>query len=121
MRKSIQLVVFGTVLGAPGSGQGLHPGPASGPREEMLRREIVMREIDGQNREPEIQAAARREEQYGERQFMERANAFAQIWSDFAKEYNEKKTFNAKTARKMTRAFHKLEASKDWPRNSSVK
>jgi hypothetical protein len=38
------------------------------------------------------------------------------MWSAFANEYNEKKTFNAKTAQKVIRAFHELEASKDWPR-----
>jgi hypothetical protein len=76
----------------------------------------VNRQLEQQRGSAEIGAAERRQEQYQERRFLERANEFALIWSAFAKEYNEKKTFNAKTAEKITRAFHALEASKDWPR-----
>jgi hypothetical protein len=118
MRKSIQLVVLSMVLRAPGSGQALPPGSASGSHEEMFRREFVIRQLDEQNRKPDSDAAERREEQYRQRQFLEKANAFVQMWSVFAKEFNEKKTFNLKTAEKITRAFHELEASKDWPHSA---
>jgi hypothetical protein len=106
------------VLRASGSGQAVPPGSASGSREEMLRYEFAIRQLDQQSGKPDIEAAERREEQYRQRQFLERANAFVQMWSAFAKEFNEKKTFNVKTAEKIARAFHELEASKDWPRSA---
>ena len=104
------------VLRASGSGQALPPGSASGSREEALRYEFAIRQLDLETRKPDIGTAERREEQYRQRQFLQRANEFVAMWSAFAKEFNEKKTFNVKTAEKITRAFHELEASKDWPR-----
>ena len=80
--------------------------PPSG-RMEWLVREVVIPEVEGQREQPE---------QYEERQFIQKANSFVRIWTEFTKEYNEKKTFNAKLASKLTRAFHELETSSSWPR-----
>lgn len=80
--------------------------PPSG-RMEWLVLEVVIPEVEGQREQPE---------QYEERQFIQKANSFVRIWTEFTKEYNEKKTFNAKLASKLTRAFHELETSSSWPR-----
>jgi hypothetical protein len=114
MNKSIQLFVIGAVLLVCGDAQDV-PRPSSNEHQELLIRELVNRQLEQQRDRAEIEAAERREEQYRELQFLERANTFVRMWSAFAKEYNEKKTFNAKTADKITRAFHELESSMDWP------
>jgi hypothetical protein len=116
MKRSIQLVVFGIVLGVCGRAQNVPPGPSSNERQELFILELVNRQMEEQRRRQEVESAERREEQFQQHQFLERANAFVQMWSAFAKEYNERKTFNVKTAEKITRAFHQLETSKDWPR-----
>ena len=71
--------------------------------------------------EPENKSAERQDEQSQERQFIEKANAFVRTWTAFAKEYNERKTFNVKVAAKLTRAFHELETSNSWPRPTGSK
>jgi hypothetical protein len=70
---------------------------------------------------PEVEGQREQSEQYEERQFIQKANSFVRIWTEFTKEYNEKKTFNAKLASKLTRAFHELETSSSWPRAGSRK
>jgi hypothetical protein len=119
MKKSMQLVVLAAALNICGDAQDVPPRPSSNERQDLLMRELVNRQLEQQGGRSEIEAAERWQEQYEERRFLERANKFARIWSAFAKEYNENRTFNAKTAEKITRAFHELEASKDWPRLSA--
>lgn len=81
-----------------------------------MRGELVTRQLEEQGGAPETEAAERRQEQEQEHQFIDKANTFVRIWTAFAKEYNDKKTFNVKTAKKLTRAFHELETSNTWPR-----
>jgi len=55
---------------------------------------------------------ARREEE----QFFLKVEKFVQMGTAFAREYNEKGTFNVKNAREVSRAFHNLEKTEGWPR-----
>ena len=100
-----------TVLRISGNAQA-----QSTERPDLLTREVVTRQLEEQGRASESQMAERRQEQDRERQFLEKANTFVRMWTAFAKEYNEKKTFNVKAAKKLTRAFHELETSNAWPR-----
>jgi hypothetical protein len=73
--------------------------------EELLQRLWLSGEVQDQT-EAQIQIAKRREAEYKERQFLLKAKGLVQSWSTFAREYNEKGTFNLKTAREVSKAFH---------------
>jgi hypothetical protein len=62
------------------------------------------------------QIAARRQAQYKERQFWQKANKVADLWTAFVREYNQKGTFNVKKAREVSKAFHDLEKTEGWPK-----
>jgi hypothetical protein len=49
------------------------------------------------------------------REFYIKAKQFVDLWTAFAAELNDKKTFNAKLAKKVAKAFHDLEKSDGWP------
>jgi hypothetical protein len=57
--------------------------------------------------------------QLHERQFVNRANHVAALWTQFTKDYNEKHAFNAKVAREISKAFHDLEKDENWPKDHS--
>ena len=48
-------------------------------------------------------------------EFYSKARHFVDLWQKFARELNDKKTFDAKLALKMSKAFHDLEHSDGWP------
>ena len=83
--------------------------------EELLQRLWLSGEIQVQT-EAQIQIARRREAEYKERQFLLKAKKIVQSWSTFAREYNEKGTFNLKTAKEVSKAFHDLEKDEGWPK-----
>jgi hypothetical protein len=112
MRITVQIVLLFVVLQVSGGAQDVRSGPPSSERVEWLVREVVIPESEAQRGQPE---------QYEERQFLEKANSFVRMWTAFAKEYNERKTFNVKLASKLTRAFHDLETSNSWPRAAGSK
>lgn len=47
--------------------------------------------------------------------FYTKAKRFVDLWQAFAGELNDKKTFNAKLAKQISKAFHNLEKSDGWP------
>jgi hypothetical protein len=65
--------------------------------EELLQRLGLGGEVQAQT-ETQIQIAKRKEADYKEQQFLSKAKKLVQTWSTFAREYNEKGTFNLKTA-----------------------
>lgn len=48
-------------------------------------------------------------------EFYSKAKQFVDLWTAFASELNDKKTFNAKLAKQVAKAFHDLEKSDGWP------
>ena len=118
MRKIIQLVLFVTALLGLGDAQDIATRPSASERDQMIMREFVIRQLEEQRERPEAASAERQDEQFQERQFMQKANAFVHMWTEFAKTYNEKQTFDATLASKLTRAFHELETSTSWPHPS---
>ena len=68
------------------------------------------------------QATAARNEELARYQFLTKANQFVALWEAFAEHLNGTQTFDAKLARKLSKAFHELETSDGWPiRDQSVK
>jgi hypothetical protein len=79
-------------------------------------RELMLHDLENQPARATAEAAERRAARYREQQFIEKVNRFVQLWAVFAREYNEKGTFNVKAARETSKAFHDVEHSEDWPR-----
>jgi hypothetical protein len=48
-------------------------------------------------------------------QFYSKARRFVDLWQAFAKEMNGNKTFNAKLAKQVSKAFHDMEGTDGWP------
>jgi hypothetical protein len=48
-------------------------------------------------------------------EFYSKARHFVELWRALAVELNDKKTFNAKLAKQVSKAFHDLEKSNGWP------
>jgi hypothetical protein len=48
-------------------------------------------------------------------EFYGKAKHFVDLWQAFTDELNNKKTFNAKLAKELAKAFHSLEKSDGWP------
>jgi siroheme synthase (precorrin-2 oxidase/ferrochelatase) len=79
----------------------------------MRRRELLLREMESAPAAAEV--AERRRAESREREFVDKANRFARLWTQFATEYNQRKTFNVKTARELSKAFRELE-QEGWPK-----
>ncbi len=90
------------------------PSGASSP--DAFAREILLRQLETQRAQVEAETAARREAEYRERQFIDKVNRFVGVWSRFVAAYNERKAFDFKSAKELSKAFHELETSGDWPR-----
>jgi hypothetical protein len=65
----------------------------------------------------EKEVAARRDSRRREYEFLLKIESFAKSWSTLAREYNGKGTFNVKTAKEVSKAFHNLEKTEGWPKN----
>jgi hypothetical protein len=63
---------------------------------------------------PKKKAQARRQAEAMD-EFNSRATHFVELWRAFASELKYKKTFNAKLAKQISKAFHDLEKSDGWP------
>jgi len=62
-----------------------------------------------------------REEEISRFQFTPKANRFVELWGDFVYRLNAQQTVDAKLAKKLSKAFHELEASDGWPMREPVK
>ena len=50
-----------------------------------------------------------------EKQFVERLNRFASVWTKLAGEYNEKHAINVRLAHELSKAFRSVETGEGWP------
>jgi len=78
-------------------------------------RDPEWRELLNQSAERVAAAARRQDEQDGQRQFVQDAEQFINLWNQFANEYNQKKAFNIKLAKELSKAFRRLEKTTTWP------
>ncbi len=102
-----------TAAAQPGGFQSTGGHTSAQPMLDSLMRELAARQADGLRSQAD--AAKRQEAQYQERQFIERVNRFVQVWSRFVAEYNDKKAFDFKSAKELSKTFHELENSGYWP------
>jgi hypothetical protein len=58
---------------------------------------------------------ARKQAEAQLREFYTKAHRFVELWRNFAEDLNSQKTFNAKLAKEVSKAFHDLEKSDGWP------
>jgi hypothetical protein len=68
--------------------------------------------LDSDTDKKKIDAAR---ESVAAQEFYTKAKQFVDLWEMFAAELNHKKTFNAKLAKQISKAFHDLEKSDGWP------
>jgi len=115
MRKilAISILFSSPVLWAQGRPTGpLQPFPAEPNTTQRLQQEAfekwALDTTDAQKQATAKQTAAALE-------FYSKARHFVDLWEALAAELNEKKTFNAKLAKQVSKAFHDLEKSDGWP------
>ncbi len=77
--------------------------------------EFFVRSVQQANEEKARHTAEKQAEQSARLQFQEKAKKFVALWGDLVSRLNEKQTFDAKLAKKVSRAFHELESSEGWP------
>lgn len=82
---------------------------------DSLFRDLHWRELLDQSAEHQTAQLRQREEQDSERQFAQNAHNFIRLWNQFVTEYNQKKAFNVKLAKELSKAFRRLEKSSTWP------
>ena len=85
------------------------------PQLDRLALEFELLRLEGHRARIEAEAAKRREAQYQEHRFIEKVNRFVRVWGVFVSQYNDKQTFDCKSARELSKAFHELESSGFWP------
>lgn len=112
MRKvaAVSILAFSQILSAQAPRQ--TPDPADTILDRRIQQEAFEKwALDPDGKQKKAQAA--RESHAME--FYSKARQFVDLWQTFAAELNEKKTFNAKLAKRISRAFHDLEKSDGWP------
>ncbi len=96
-----------------------NPGPtpigSDAASAAFRQMEIFERTVKEASQEQINHTAENRAAQYERQQFLLKANHFVTLWQTFVTEVNEKQTFDAKLARKLSKAFHELETSDGWP------
>ena len=109
------LVFFGCQLAWAQSTPGV-PRDSSGMNEVLDRRiqqeEFEKWAFDPQGKKQKAEAAKQME---AAQEFYAKASQFVELWQAFARELNDKKTFNAKLAKQVAKAFHDMEKSEGWP------
>lgn len=96
------------------SAQSPQPVQASEPVQTLQAQMYTRAMHSGELQEKQL-ADAKREAAFEQQQFYSKANRFVALWATFAEQLNEKQTFNAKLAKKVSKAFHDLEKSEGWP------
>src|SRR5262249_19769113 len=117
MKKLVPAFVLSVSLLTPALGQS--PPPELSPRDratEYRTFELLLRQLEDQRDSIDFEIARRREAQYREQEFVEKTSRFVSLWETFAREYNDKKVFNVKVAKEISKAFHDLENSEGWPK-----
>jgi hypothetical protein len=83
--------------------------------------EVFRQSVEDHDDETLRRAANARQEEIARVQFMAKANNFVRLWGDFVHRLNDQQTFDAKLAKKISKAFHELETSEGWPLRESGK
>jgi hypothetical protein len=81
---------------------------------EVISHEAFIRSAGSGGETQASNAAARREAEYEQHIFFSKAQRFVALWHSLTEEMNERKTFNVKLARQVSKAFHDLEKTDGW-------
>jgi hypothetical protein len=114
MRKfAVSVLLFSQIIWAQAPISPRAPGPVADPAvDRRIQQEAFEKwAIDGDHTE---KAAIAAQQSQAAQEFYVKAKQFVQLWQAFAAELNDKKTFNAKLAKQVAKAFHDLEKSDGW-------
>jgi hypothetical protein len=89
--------------------------PPAGSNEADRRLQQQMFEQWATMPESQRQAIARQEQNEKLREFYTKAQHFVTLWRKFAVDLDSQRTFNAKLAKELSKAFHDMEKSDGWP------
>ena len=89
---------------------------AQDPYLDAVKRDFILRQLEDQRVQSDLAIEKRKCEEWRQREFVKKINRFVELWARFAQEYNEKRAFNVRIAREISKAFHELESSGEWPR-----
>jgi hypothetical protein len=114
------LIFFCVCLKAQSPNQSV-PGGASPLTLVNRQFEILSRTVQESKEDQARHVTAAREENLARLLFWQKANHFVALWTDFAARLNGQQTFDAKLAKKLSKAFHDLEESEGWPVRGEAK
>lgn len=114
---AITLLISSHILGAQGPGIQRQARYTSNEEDRRLAQQSF--EDWATRPESERQAEARRETQEKFREFYAKAQNFVDLWRKFTLEMEDRKTFNVKLAKQVSKAFHDMEKSDGWPAGRS--
>jgi hypothetical protein len=119
MRKILAVSLFLTspILWAQSRGSSRDPNYAAIDSERRLQQQSF--EQWARQPESERQDAAHRVADEKFREFYSKAQRFVVLWQQFSKSLSDRKTFDAKLAKQVSKAFHDLEKSDGWPAGRS--
>jgi hypothetical protein len=114
MRKTVAVsILLSSVLWAQAPGGPRQSVPIDSMSERQLQQDAFESwALDSDADRKKIDAAR---ESVAAQEFYAKAKQFVDLWEMFAAELNHKKTFNAKLAKQISKAFHDLEKSDGWP------
>jgi hypothetical protein len=86
--------------------------PTVAQNQSTARLERMMADVELRFRIAEQERLA--SEEVRQQQFLRRVTDFVDLWNEFAAEYNQG-VFNARKAKELSEAFHKIERTGQWP------
>lgn len=116
MRRISQLIFAICLLAGSAIAQTAHPTQSS--RQDDLYWELWWRGLVHAETAAEKEVAESRDARNREYEFLQKLKCFTKSWSELAREFNGKGTFNMKTAKEVSKAFHDLEKTEGWPKTN---
>src|ERR1700681_2784188 len=107
MRRISQFIIAISVLAGSAVAQTAQSNQSS--RREDLYRQLWCSGLLHAETQAEEEIAERREARRREYEFLQKIKSFTKSWSALAREFNGRGTFNVKTAKEVSKAFHDLE------------
>jgi len=104
------LVILGSILQQPAAAQDPWSRSARSGSADLAQRDLLLTQSQQGPSENEQRQRAR----LLESQFLEKVKRFAEAWNGFVNEYKNKRAFDVKKAKDVSKAFHDLEKSEGW-------
>lgn len=83
---------------------------------ECFTRELFLRGFETHQAQIEAEVAKPHDAEYRERHLIDKMNKIAGAWDQFVSLYNDRRVFDMKAAKELSKAFHELETSGYWPK-----